>query len=338
MSRRHAAPLAPGRGATGDAMNPEITSATSPAPPGSPASLMERIVLVVDDSPVDRHLAGGIIHKMDGWRAVFAAHGREALDVLARDPRRLPDIVLTDLLMPEMDGLELVQAVRAKYPLVPVVLMTAHGSEDVAIQALQKGAASYVPKKLLARDLADTLDQIVSTSQVNRDQLRILDSLTHHETRFILENDTSLVAPLVGHLEQTLERMKACEPSGMILVGVALHEALTNAILHGNLELDSSLRESDEKQYYQLALERREQDPFRDRRVHVHVVVNREQAVFVVRDDGQGFDPALLPDPTDPANLGRLSGRGLLLIQTFMDHVEHNPKGNQITMVKRRTL
>ncbi len=318
-------------------MNQETPSATSSAATVSPAASPERTVLVVDDSPVDRHLAGGIIHKMDGWHAVFAGHGREALDVLGRQPGQLPDVVLTDLLMPEMDGLELVQAVRSKYPLLPVILMTAHGSEDVAIQALQQGAASYVPKKFLARDLAETLDQIVSTSQVNRNQQRILDSLLHHETRFVLDNDTSLVAPLVGHLEQTLERMRACEPSGMILVGVALHEALTNAILHGNLELDSALRETDEKQYYQLAAQRRDQEPYRDRRVHVHVTVDREQAVFVVGDDGKGFDPAILPDPTDPANLGRVSGRGLLLIQTFMDHVEHNAKGNQITMVKRRS-
>ncbi len=193
-----------------------------------------------------------------------------------------------------------------------------------------------MPKKSLARDLPETLDQIVSTAQGRRNQERILDSLTFHESHFVLDNDTSLVAPMVGHLEQTLERMKACEPSGMILVGVALHEALTNAILHGNLELDSGMRETDEKQYYDLAAQRRHQSPYRDRRVHIQVSVNRQEAVFVIRDEGNGFDPATLPDPTDPANLGRVSGRGLLLIQTFMDRVEHNARGNQITMVKRR--
>jgi len=56
----------------------------------------------------------------------------------------------------------------------------------------------------------------------------------------------------------------------------------------------------------------------------------------VVRDDGAGFDRALLPDPTDPTNLERVSGRGLLLINTFMDRVEHNASGNEITMVKFR--
>jgi CheY-like chemotaxis protein/anti-sigma regulatory factor (Ser/Thr protein kinase) len=318
-------------------MNPTHDSVPEPATAAAPASRCEaaaatHTVLVVDDSAVDRHLAGAIVHKIDGWQAVFAAHGREALDVIERQP---PDIVLTDLLMPEMDGLELVQAVRARHPLVPVILMTAHGSEDIAIQALQKGAASYVPKKSLARDLEETLDQVLAASQTNRNQKRIVESLVHHESHFVLDNDTALIAPLVGHIEQNLDRMQVCAPSGLILVGVALHEALTNAILHGNLEVSSEMRETDEKQYYRLAAERRSQAPYGERRVFVQVAVNRQDATFVVRDEGPGFDPGTLPDPTDPANLGRVSGRGLLLIQTFMDRVEHNPRGNQITMVKR---
>ena len=61
------------------------------------------------------------------------------------------------------------------------------------------------------------------------------------------------------------------------------------------------------------------------------------EAVLTVRDEGAGFDPGTLPDPTDPANLGRSCGRGLFLIRSFMDEVRHNAAGNEITLVKRRT-
>jgi CheY-like chemotaxis protein/anti-sigma regulatory factor (Ser/Thr protein kinase) len=315
-------------------MTVDPSATPEPADTGSAAGRPEHTVLIVDDSPMDRLLAQSIVHKLDGWKSTFAANGVEAL---AQLEQQTPDVVLTDLQMPEMDGLKLVQAIRSQYPLVPVILMTAHGSEDIAIQALQKGAASYVPKNILTRDLAETLEQVLSTSQTDRNQRRILDALTHHETHFELENDPALVAPLVGHLEECIARMKLCEPSGLILLGVALHEALTNAIFHGNLELSSDLKEADEQQYYHLARERRDQDPYRTRRVTVTSTLGRDEAVFVVRDEGGGFDPALLPDPTDPANLAKASGRGLLLIQTFMDHVEHNDRGNQITMVKRRS-
>ena len=55
----------------------------------------------------------------------------------------------------------------------------------------------------------------------------------------------------------------------------------------------------------------------------------------MVRDDGRGFDPSKLPDPTDPANLQKCCGRGLFLIRTFMDEVRFNDTGNEITMIKR---
>jgi CheY-like chemotaxis protein/anti-sigma regulatory factor (Ser/Thr protein kinase) len=307
---------------------PEVPASSSAEP------VTPHTVLVVDDSPVDRHLAGAIVDKLGSWKASFASNGREALEAIEQ---QTPDVVLTDLLMPEMDGLELVQAIHARHPHVPVILMTAHGSEDIAIRALQAGAASYVPKKSLARDLEETLEQILVASQSHRTQQRILESLTRQESHYLLDNEVSLVAPLVGHIEQSLKQMKLCEDSGLILLGVALHEALTNAILHGNLELSSDLRETDEKRYYQEAQTRRAREPYCLRRVVVRVTLTRDEAILVVRDEGNGFDPALLPDPTDPANLGRVSGRGLLLIQTFMDHVEHNTRGNEIIMTKRRS-
>jgi CheY-like chemotaxis protein/anti-sigma regulatory factor (Ser/Thr protein kinase) len=315
-------------------MNTHNPLAEEPATSGATeAATPAHTILVVDDSVMDRHLAGAIIQKADDWQVTFASNGKEALEALQQ---QTPDVVLTDMLMPEMDGLELVQAIRVKYPLVPVILMTAHGSEDLAIQALRNGAASYVPKKSLARDLAETLDGVLAASQNNRREQRILDCLTQHETHYRLDNDVALVAPIVGHLEHQLERMQACEPSSLVLVGVALHEALTNAILHGNLGLASEMRESDEKQYYRLAAERRTQPPWCERRVFVSATLTPREASFVIRDEGEGFNPELLPDPTDPANLGRVCGRGLLLIQTFMDRVEHNERGNQITMIKHR--
>jgi CheY-like chemotaxis protein len=291
-----------------------------------------RTVLVVDDSSVDRHLVGGIVQKLDGWHADFAANGREALAAMEKN---LPDLVLTDMLMDEMDGLELVQTVRSRYPSVPVILMTAHGSEDVAIKALQRGAASYVPKKSMARDLDETIEQVYSAAKTGQNQRRILDCLTRQESQFILQNDTTLIPPLVGYLEENVSRLRLCEQSGLVLLGVALHEALTNAILHGNLGVSSDLRESDERKYYRLIQDRQTTAPYRDRRVFVTATLTRKEARFVIRDEGEGFDPGTLPDPTDPSNLGRVTGRGLLLIQTFMDHVEHNETGNEITLVKR---
>jgi anti-sigma regulatory factor (Ser/Thr protein kinase) len=107
-------------------------------------------------------------------------------------------------------------------------------------------------------------------------------------------------------------------------------------LYHGNLELDSELRESDRIAYRALVTERQNADPYRSRRIHVSIHLHDEQGEFVIGDEGPGFDPTKLPDPTDPTNLERPSGRGLLLMRTFMDEVIYNDAGNQVTLIKRR--
>jgi CheY-like chemotaxis protein/anti-sigma regulatory factor (Ser/Thr protein kinase) len=289
-------------------------------------------VLVVDDSAVERRRVEKLLNKIADLTVLTAANGREAIEILGREPL---DLVLTDMQMPEMDGLQMVEEIRSKFPAVPVILMTAHGSEETAVQALQKGAASYVPKRNLAQDLEETIESVLTISKTNRSQRRLLESLMQTESQFVLENDTSLIPSLIGHLESNLLRMKLCDENGLIRVAVALREALINAIHHGNLEVTSQLREQDEKLYYQQVEERRHQEPYQDRRVYLLARESHGEAVYVVRDEGPGFDPTGLPDPLDPANLEKVSGRGLLLIRTFMDEVHHNKHGNEITMVKR---
>ncbi|MEX0714149.1 MAG: response regulator [Pirellulales bacterium] len=290
-------------------------------------------VLIVDDSAVDRRLAGGLIEKNREMALRYAADGLEAMAGMAQQP---PDIVVTDLQMPEMNGLELTQAIRERYPLVPVILMTAQGSEDIAVQALLCGAASYVPKSRLARDLLETVENVLSVARAERHHARLIECLTENSWSFTLDNDPSLVTSLVDHLQHDVSRLGICDETGRIRVAIALEEALLNALYHGNLETSSELRESDTKAYYALSEQRRNSEPYRSRRIYVQAKASREQAAYVIRDEGPGFDPASLPDPTDPANLEKISGRGLLLIRTFMDEVGHNQIGNEITMVKRR--
>jgi CheY-like chemotaxis protein/anti-sigma regulatory factor (Ser/Thr protein kinase) len=290
-------------------------------------------VLVVDDSAVDSHLAGRLLEKGTDLKAVHAANGDEALSALSRGTI---DLVVTDLQMPGMDGLALVEAIRAKHPLVPVILMTAHGSEEIAVQALQRGAASYVPKHALEHDLVSTAETVLIMAKARHRHHRLRERLIRLESHFVLDNDAALIPALVGELSENLQRMRICEDVELTRVTIALGEALDNAIHHGNLEVSSKLREGDDNSYRDLVAVRRRQPPYKDRHVHVTARETRDEAFYVIRDEGPGFDVANLPDPTDPANLENLSGRGLLLIRTFMDEVRHNTSGNEITLIKRR--
>jgi serine/threonine-protein kinase RsbW len=91
---------------------------------------------------------------------------------------------------------------------------------------------------------------------------------------------------------------------------IALDEAFVNAVKHGNKNDPTKL-------------------------VRITAELTAQEASFTVEDEGEGFNIAQIPDPCDPANLFRTSGRGVLLIYNIMDEVEYNEQGNRVKMVKR---
>jgi len=92
---------------------------------------------------------------------------------------------------------------------------------------------------------------------------------------------------------------------------LSLEEALTNAIRHGN-----------------------GCDP--GKHVHVRYAVTPHQVDIYVADEGRGFDPSEIPDPTTAENIELPSGRGIMLMRAYMNRVEYNPQGNEVHLVKRR--
>ena len=288
-------------------------------------------ILVVDDSAADRQLAGHLLEKQ-GWTVLYAEDGSQALVLIKA---QLPDLVLTDLVMPKLDGLELVERVKTDHSAVPVVLMTAKGSEEIAVRALEGGAASYVPKNLVVRDLVEVVTRILDASKEHKSYKRLLGGL--RAASFVLQNDPELISSLVSYLSQVLRDSELFDEADCHRIATALDEALTNACYHGNLEVRSEVREHDSRAYRALANERRTVAPYRDRRIRVSTDLTSQEARFVISDDGQGFDVRAIPDPTRLENLERPSGRGVFLMRTFMDDVRYNESGNEVTLLKRRS-
>jgi CheY-like chemotaxis protein/anti-sigma regulatory factor (Ser/Thr protein kinase) len=291
-------------------------------------------ILVVDDSEVDRRLVAGLLRKDPDFVVEFATSGRQALERIRAEP---PELIITDLRMEEIDGLDLITTVRREKPLVPVILMTARGNEEIALAALRAGAASYSPKSELSSDLLDTVRSVLSVARRQRSHSRLLRCMRRSSFSFELENDISLIAPMVGLVQEKMGEADLGDEADRLRMGIAVEEALTNALYHGNLELNSELRQNDDRIYYDLAKARAAESPYCDRRIYVETRHTTDEVSITIRDQGKGFNPAALPDPTEPENLERAFGRGMLLITTFMDEVRHNDSGNEITMIKRRT-
>jgi DNA-binding NarL/FixJ family response regulator len=194
------------------------------------------IILVVDDSPFDRHLTGRLLRKEKelDWVIEYAENGREALAFM-KD--LVPHVVVTDLMMPDVDGLELVAAVRSEHPEVPVILMTGQGSETLALEALERGAASYVPKGQLADKLVDTVKQVLAVARADSRYQRLTECFVNNQISAELDNDPALISPLVDLVQKMLTDMRFCDAPERVHLGIALEEALLNAFCHGSLAL-----------------------------------------------------------------------------------------------------
>ena len=117
-------------------------------------------------------------------------------------------------------------------------------------------------------------------------------------------------------------------------MGVAFENALTNAMFRGNLELGRDQFPVVSNLYVgQRAVDER----FKDRKVYVRTLITPESVQFTIRDQGPGFDTSTVPVVNDPESYKDGIGRGLVLIQAFMDEVTFSPSGNELTMIKHRS-
>ncbi len=115
--------------------------------------MQDRSILIVDDELLIRDLLYDFFVGQ-GWQTSVAENGQKALDIL--EDRKV-DLVLTDIRMPEVDGLALTAELRTSYPDIPVVIMTAYPSVDSAVEALRGKVADYITKPFNINQLYKTI-------------------------------------------------------------------------------------------------------------------------------------------------------------------------------------
>jgi DNA-binding NtrC family response regulator len=148
----------------------------SPTPAGPDAS--DRILVVEDDAA--QRVGLQQLLRSWGYSVDVAMNGREALERIAHER---PTIVLSDLVMPTMDGLELLRALKQQTdPEVTVVLMTAQGSVETAVEAIKQGAYDYVSKPVDPQRLKILLEQIIERNGMSREMRVLRRQLREHGT------------------------------------------------------------------------------------------------------------------------------------------------------------
>lgn len=288
-------------------------------------------ILVVDDSEFDLAIFRKVFRTLGKWDAEFVSDGEVAL---ARMQEQEFDLILTDMHMPRMTGLELLKCVHERELGVPVVVMTSKGSEQIAMEALRSGAANYVIKKLLVHDLPEIVETVMRSRHSTELESQLLSNLSQAEFSFRIQNDRGLINAAVKFIQDAAQRLGMLAVSEKTRLGIGLEEALSNAMIHGNLEVSSELRQDGSDAYEQLIALRMTQPPYCNRNIDISIRILADQLTCQICDEGPGFDVASVPDPTDPETIMRASGRGMLLIRSFMDEVHYNETGNHITLRK----
>ncbi|MCH2178383.1 MAG: response regulator [Mariniblastus sp.] len=283
-------------------------------------------ILIVDDSEIDRLLMEGLLKRSIGFDVYWAENGLQALERLEEWN---VDLVVTDLQMPVMDGLELVQRVRQAYPQLPVILTTGVGSEKIASEALNQGAAGYVPKDQLNALLVPTVRNALNTLGNHRNYNHLLDRANVAQFSFVLDNDRLHFAPLVDFCDKIMRGMVRLDRIERLRISLAIEHALHNALYRGNLEIDGKHPiHLDERKTAEeidfLIQDRLNSLPYKDRKILVGVRLKKNSIAIRIRDQGPGFDP------TKAGKWSQSDSRGLILMKSFMDEVVYSDHGNEV--------
>jgi DNA-binding NtrC family response regulator len=167
-------------------------------------------ILVVDDEPDMVETVARILTRL-GHEPVTATDGATALELLARER---PDLVLTDLKMPGMDGLEVLKEVKRISPEAPVILFTAHATIETAVEAIKGGAFDYIPKPFTADQLQVVIERGLTQRRLQEENRRLKEQL---QESYRFENIIGRSLPMLQVFE--VVRKVARSEANVLIIG-----------------------------------------------------------------------------------------------------------------------
>ncbi|HEX8492855.1 MAG TPA: ATP-binding protein [Pyrinomonadaceae bacterium] len=264
----------------------------------------KRRILIVDNNDELRAMLEQVLREL-GHDVVATGDRAVALE---REDLEEFDLIISDLTEDADSGVQLVSELKRKRLLVPVVVSSDEAQQPGLVKAFKMGAANFLRQPYNKEELRSIVDKTLSYKLRFIDDLKVL-PYVREKIDFELPSDVTLMNGVLQYLVERLAKLGVIKPERSNLF-VALDEAFVNAVKHGN-----------------------KNDP--GKLVRITAELSPKEARFTVEDEGEGFNVQEIPDPRDPENLFKTSGRGVLLICNIMDEVYYNERGNCLTMVKR---
>ena len=176
------------------------------------------------------------------------------------------------------------------------------------VKAFKFCASNFRRDEFNEDELRNFIETVLNYKNLFVDKVDLVKEL-HEKIEFELPSAISPMHSILDYLLKRVEKQGVVKPEKSNLF-VALDEAFVNAVKHGNKFNSQKL-------------------------VRITAELSNKEATFTVEDEGEGFDVNSIPDPLDPENLFKTSGRGVLFIYNIMDEVKYNERGNRLTMTKK---
>lgn len=250
-----------------------------------------KVLIVEDDAPSRGFMKDTI--ESQGHEAHVAENGLLGLEAFIKIN---PHLVLSDIQMPEMDGLQLLEKIRKLSPNVIVVMVTAFGCEEYAIKAMELRANNYLKKPVLHEELLPLLKKYASLidKPATSEQPPKVNKTSSFKIK--LDSDVKKVPDLVDWLVKTAENI--LDESGALDAKIGLVELLTNSIDHGNL---GSAEDGEPINNFLI----------NSRKVSIEYKTGDTYCEWIISDEGRGFDWKSYMARLDADPLGQ-EGKGLL--------------------------
>ncbi len=214
------------------------------------------------------------------------------------------DLIITDLDNEENFDSRLNGNSPACFPTI-----TENPSENLKIKAFKICARNFNRGTLDETELKEFFDTILNFKTKFIDKAEFIQNI-REKIEFEFPSTIAVMHTILDYLMTRIEKVGVINPETSNLF-IALDEAFVNAVKHGN-KFDAQ------------------------KLVRITAEVSTKEARFTIEDEGEGFDVNSIPDPTNPENLFKSSGRGVMFIHNIMDEVKYNDRGNKLEMVKRK--
>ena len=285
----------------------------------------------MDDQEALRSLLARLLER-EGFDAVQAEDGAQAVEMYRSES---PLVVVSDIMMPRMDGLTLLNEIRRIDRNATVILMTGQGNEDVLLKALRGGATNFFKKPFNVRELIDEIRKVVEF-RLEAARSSLFSPLLVEETkRFVMPRADSPFFPIINQI--TLQLPCLLPQEDILNLKIGIEEVITNAIEHGNLGIsfEEKSKAIQEGRLAELIADKGRESDAAGRAVGITSRLSPRLFEITIRDDGKGFDWRTLP-AVEPENLLAFNGRGIFLTKIYFDEVTYNNAGNEVTLRKHK--